>query len=104
VLNHSQQPARSFENRSRGRHRRTRHGPAEGHARTIALTDAGVPAATPDSPVTSPVVMVSDESRARFPWLPPRVIAGSIWHGPQHVRVKIDDSGEARPWRSPPPR
>ncbi len=104
MLNRSQQTARSFERHSKGRHRRTRHGPAEGHARSIPLTDAGVPAATPDSPVPSPVVMVTGESRARFPWLPSRVIAGSIWRGPQNVRVKIDESGEARPWRSPPPR
>jgi len=45
-------------------------------------------------------VFVSDESRARYPWLPARVIAGSVWRGPQHERVKVDGSGRAEPWRS----
>jgi hypothetical protein len=101
VLNRSQQPARSFDRRSKGRHRRTRYGPADGHVRSIPLTEGGVPAATPGSPAPSPVVVVSGESRSRFPWLPSRVIAGSIWRGPQQERVKVDENGEARPWRSP---
>lgn len=84
------------------RHRRARHGSADGHARSIPLTDSGVPAATPGAPAPSPVVSVSAESRARYPWLPPRVIAGSVWRGPQQERVKVDEAGEARPWRTPP--
>jgi hypothetical protein len=47
-------------------------------------------------------VFVSDESRARFPWLPPRVIAGSVWRGPQQERVRVDESGCAAPWRCAP--
>ncbi len=70
--------------------------------RSIPLTDAGVPAATPGAPPTSPVVSTSAESRTRYPWLPPRVIAGSVWRGPQHERVKVDENGVAGPWRAPP--
>jgi hypothetical protein len=55
-----------------------------------------VPAAVPDAPRPSPVVFVSAASLARYPWLPARVIAGSIWrHG--HVRVRVDEAGEAAP-------
>ncbi len=61
----------------------------------MPLTDAGVPAATPDAPKPSPVVFVSDESRARYPWLPARVIAGSVWRGPNHERVRVDEDGKA---------
>jgi len=57
----------------------------------------GVPAATPDAPRPSPVVLVADESRARYPWLPPRVIAGSIWRGPANERVRVDENGAAVP-------
>ncbi|HET9598779.1 MAG TPA: hypothetical protein VFP65_24605 [Anaeromyxobacteraceae bacterium] len=53
----------------------------------------------PDAPRPSPVVAVADESRARYPWLPGRVIAGSVWRGPQHERVRVDDAGRAVPWR-----
>jgi len=50
----------------------------------------------PDAPKPSPVVFVSAASLARYPWLPPRVIAGSVWrHG--HVRVRVDESGDAAP-------
>ena len=62
----------------------------------ILLTPAGVPAAAPDAPPTSSVVLVSDESRAKYPWLPGRVIAGSVWSGPAHVRVQIDERGNAQ--------
>lgn len=58
-----------------------------------------MPAATPDAPPVSPVVFVSDESLKRYPWLPARVIAGSVWRGPGHVRVQIDDRGDAQPWK-----
>ncbi|WP_242393215.1 hypothetical protein [Anaeromyxobacter oryzisoli] len=51
--------------------------------------------------MASPVVFVSDASRARFPWLPGRVIAGSVWRGEGHVRVRVDEHGEATPWRCP---
>jgi hypothetical protein len=83
----------------RGR-RRQRRGP-NGERRdqpAIILTEEGVPAATPDAPLTSPVVFVSDESRTRFPWLPGRVIAGSVWRGPGHQRVQVDGQGEAFEW------
>jgi hypothetical protein len=53
----------------------------------------------PDAPKPSPVVFVSDESRARHPWLPGRVVAGSVWRGPGHERVQVDESGNATPWR-----
>jgi len=53
--------------------------------------------ATPDAPRPSPVVSVSAEARARYPWLPARVIAGSVWRGPANVRVRVDESGEAVP-------
>jgi hypothetical protein len=43
--------------------------------------------------------MVSAESRARYPWLPARVIAGSIWRGPGHERVRVDEQGNALPTR-----
>jgi hypothetical protein len=66
----------------------------------IRLTDEGVPAAAPDAPPVSKVVFVKDDSRARHPWLPPRVIAGSIWRGPGHERVRVDEDGNAVPWRN----
>jgi hypothetical protein len=59
------------------------------------MTDEGVPAALPDAPKPSPVVSVSDESRARYPWLPLRVIAGSVRRGPNHERVQVDERGNA---------
>ncbi len=61
-----------------------------------------MPAATPEGPRASPVVSVSEESRARYPWLPGRVIVGSVWRGPRAERVRVDESGRAEPWRSPP--
>jgi hypothetical protein len=44
-------------------------------------------------------VFVSDESRTKHPWLPPRVIARSVWRGPGHLRVRVDERGDAVPWR-----
>jgi hypothetical protein len=82
---------------SRERHRRAANGERRHHP--IPLTDEGVPAATPDAPKPSPVVFVSGASRERYPWLPPRVIAGSVWRGPEHLRVRVGANGEARPWR-----
>jgi len=61
----------------------------------IPLNEEGVPVAIPDAPRPSPVVFVSAESLARYPWLPPRVIAGSIWRGPANERVRVDESGAA---------
>jgi hypothetical protein len=68
----------------------------------VTLTVEGFPAATPGSPPPSPVVLVLEESRARHPWLPRRVIAGSVWHGPRNERVRVDEHGVARAWRRGP--
>jgi hypothetical protein len=90
----------------RGRKRRNRHVPRgtaqHPHHRTIRMTEEGFPAAAEDAPRPSPPVEVSAESRERYPWLPPRVIAGSVWRGPGHERVRVDESGAAAPWRSGP--
>jgi hypothetical protein len=84
--------------RQHDRRRRRGHGPnGTPAAPRITLTQDGVPAATPDATPVSAVVFVSDESRARYPWLPGRVIAWSVWRGPDHVRVQIDVSGNAVP-------
>ena len=83
-----------------GRRGKRRQGPPRGeqHAHPpIALNEEGVPVATPDAPRPSPVVFVSAESLARYPWLPPRVIAGSIWRGPAHEWIRVDESGNAAP-------
>lgn len=88
--------------RSGGRRRHRHPGAGERrHHRSIPLTEEGFPAATPDDPKPSPVVFVSDESRARHPWLPGRVIAGSVWRGPQQERVRVDEHGHAQPWKMP---
>lgn len=87
----------------RGR-RRGPHGP-NGDARKqprIILTPEGFPAAVPDEPPPSTAVFVSEESLARYPWLPPRVIAGSVWRGPGNTRVQVDEGGHAHPWRAGP--
>ncbi len=85
------------------RHRRGDRRPHQRRdRRSLPLTDEGFPAATPDAPRPSPVVFVSDESRARYPWLPGRVIAGSVWRGPDLVRVRVDEHGLASPWRCAP--
>ena len=69
------------------------------------MTHEGVPAAPPGLPTpVSPVVFVSGESLARFPWLPPRVIAGSVWRGPAHERVRVDWNGHAEPVTAGAPR
>lgn len=66
------------------------------HHAPVPLNAEGVPAAVPDAPRPSPVVFVSAASLARYPWLPARVIAGSVWrHG--HLRVRVDERGEAAP-------
>lgn len=65
------------------------------HHPPVVLNEEGVPAAVPDAPRPSPVVFVSAEALARYPWLPARVIAGSIWRGPGHVKVRIDETGNA---------
>ena len=87
----------------RGR-RRGPHGPGGDFRKQprITLTPEGFPAAVPDEPPPSSAVFVSDESLARYPWLPPRVIAGSVWRGPGHLRVQIDETGTAVPWRTGP--
>lgn len=77
-------------------HRRPRHGAQGAHAHErIPLTPEGVPAAAPEAVPVSPAVFVSEDSRARYPWLPPRVIAWSVWRGPDRARVRIDESGNA---------
>jgi hypothetical protein len=68
----------------------------------MPLAESGVPAAVPGAPPPSSTVFTSEASRAKYPWLPPRVIAGSVWRGPALERVKVDANGEAKPW--PPPR
>lgn len=84
----------------RGKRRRPR-GPGHGpRTERIPLTEEGVPAATPDAPPVSPVVSVSAESRRRYPWIPARVIAGSVWRGPGHIRVRVDERGDAAPWKT----
>jgi hypothetical protein len=83
-----------------GRRRQRKHQSSAAPHRqqpTIPLNEEGVPAAVPDAPRPSPVVFVSAESLARYPWLPPRVIAGSLWRGPKHERVKVDEQGNAAP-------
>jgi hypothetical protein len=91
-----QEPYLNNSRDKRGRRRRG-HGPNGVTARHhIPLTPEGVPATAPDAPPTSGVVIVSDESRALYPWLPGRVIAWSVWRGPAHVRVQIDQHGNAQ--------
>ncbi|MFO0583709.1 MAG: hypothetical protein U0229_15675 [Anaeromyxobacter sp.] len=84
----------SKKRRNRGRGPRAPHG---AHHPPIHLTSDGVPAATPDAPPVSPVVVVAKKSREAYPWLPARVIAGSIWRGPAHDRVRVDEKGVAAP-------
>jgi hypothetical protein len=54
-----------------------------------------VPVAVPDAPKPSPIVLVAEASLARYPWLPARVIAGSVWRGPANERVRVDENGIA---------
>jgi hypothetical protein len=87
---HSGRPGRG-KRRQRAPQEERRHNPP------VPLNADGVPAATAGAPRPSPIVSVSDESRARYPWLPARVIAGSLWRGPAHERVRVDESGTAIP-------
>ncbi len=82
------------------RRQRPARGPGGRRPERILLTEEGVPAATPDATPVSPVVFVSDETRARYPWIPGRVIAGSVWRGPDHIRVRVDENGNAAPWKT----
>jgi hypothetical protein len=77
------------------RHRRAPNGERRQHR--MPLTADGFPAATAEVPKPSPAVLVSDDSRARYPWLPARVIAGSVWRGPRQERVRVDETGNATP-------
>jgi hypothetical protein len=88
---HDQGPKRAggWKRRPRRPQEERRHNPP------VALNADGVPAAVPDAPKPSPIVLVSEESRARYPWLPARVIAGSVWRGPANERVRIDENGIA---------
>jgi len=99
TLNRPQNENRGSDRRGR---RRQRRGPATERREPIRLTSEGVPAATPDAPKTSAVVSVSAESRTVYPWLPGRVIAGSVWRGPKHERIQVDETGNAAPWRAGP--
>ncbi len=98
-LQHQSRGKRGPDRRA-GRHQR--RGPNGERHDPIHLTSDGVPAAAPDAPKPSLVVFVSDESRTRYPWLPGRVIAGSVWRGPKHERIQVDATGNAMPWRSGP--
>jgi hypothetical protein len=71
---------------------------ARDNAQRLPLAASGVPAAVPGAAPVSPAVAISEASRARYPWLPARVIAGSVWRGPAHERVKVDANGDASPW------
>jgi hypothetical protein len=71
-------------------------------APVIPINDEGFPAAVPDVPPPSPAVVATDAARLAYPWLPGRVIAGSIWRGPAHLKVRVDEAGDAAPW--PPAR
>lgn len=88
---HGSKRGRDSRHRPRAPQGERRHNPP------VPLNDDGVPAATPDAPKPSPIVLVSEESRARYPWLPARVIAGSVWRGPANERVRVDESGAAVP-------
>ena len=89
---HEREPWRATRRRER------RAGPEHSRVRphSIRLTADGFPAAEPDATKPSPVVYVSSEGRARFPWLPRRVIAGSVWRGPCNERVRVDQAGHVR--------
>ena len=100
-MNRSHRDEQQGGRRSTGRHRRTSGGPARERVHPVPLAPAGVPAAVPGAPPPSATVFVSDESCARYPWLPARVIVGSVWRSPTHQKVKVDATGTAKPW--PPP-
>jgi hypothetical protein len=96
---------RSGKRQGRGarRQRRGQRGPTQHRPAPVPVTEEGVPAAVPDAPAASPAVFTTEATRARFPWVPARVIAGSVWRGPGHVKVKVDANGEATIWPRPPP-
>jgi hypothetical protein len=96
-LNESHPERRLGARTNKRRLNRGRRGPSR--PPPVPLTHEGVPAAIPDAPPVSPVVDVSNASRKQYPWLPPRVIAGSVWRGPGHDRVQVDERGDARPWK-----
>ncbi len=88
---HDQGPRRDV-----GRKRRTGRPQQERRYNPPVLLNAdGVPAAVPHAPKPSPIVLVTEESLARYPWLPARVIAGSVWRGPANERVRVDENGIA---------
>ena len=87
----------SFGPKDRQRQRRVAQAP-EFRGPGISMTREDMPAAVSGAPTSlSPVVRVMAESRERFPWLPARVIAGSVWRGPSHERVRVDLGGRAEP-------
>lgn len=88
---HGPKPGRGSKHRQRAPQGDRRHNPP------VPLNADGVPAAVAGAPKPSVIVSVSDESRARYPWLPARVIAGSVWRGPANERVRVDESGAAVP-------
>ncbi len=83
--------------RDRSKRRQRAPGGAQHQHPPVPLNADGVPVALADGPKASKVVTVSAESLARYPWLPARVIVGSIWRGPGHVRVRVDEHGVAVP-------
>lgn len=101
-MNREHHDHRPLDRDGHGRHRRGERRHKLHAKRSLLLTEEGFPAATPDAPRPSPVVFVSDQSRERYPWLPGRVIAGSVWRGPDLVRVRVDENGTATPWRCVP--
>ncbi len=90
----------------KGRQRQRRDGHAfERRLSGISMMREDMPAAASGAPTPlSPVVQVVAESRERFPWLPARVIAGSVWRGPSHERVRVDLGGRAEPVTTAPRR
>jgi hypothetical protein len=97
TLNDPRQQKPRHEKRGRAR-RRSPRGPGAPQAQYVPLNEEGFPAALPDAPRPSPAVFTTDAARALYPWLPGRVIAGSVWRGPAHVKVRIDANGDAHPW------
>ncbi len=83
---------------NRGRRGRRRHRSPRGGTPAPATEPL---TGTPDVP-PSPAVFTTDAARAKWPWLPRRVIAGSVWRGPCHERVRVDEQGNAAPWPKRP--
>lgn len=87
-------------NQPGGRRNGRRPRPPPGERRynpVVPLNADGIPAAVPDAPKPSGIVAIAAESRARYPWLPARVIVGSVWRGPGQERVRVDEQGAAIP-------